>query len=52
MDKLQKYQNWGLRIVHTNVQPRLNTDDLHAEANVTKFKYRRIAHVFGTMYHR
>ena len=50
--KLQKLQNWGLRIVYCDRNPKLGEDDMHMEANLTKLKYRRIQHLVGLMYHR
>ena len=52
LDKLQKYQNWGLRMVYYNLQPKLDEEGLHNHAKVSKLKYRRIAHLLGVMYHR
>ena len=50
--KLQKMQNWGLRIVYTNVQPKLNEKALHLEAKVDTLDKRRIFHLLILMYQR
>ena len=52
VDRLQKFQNRGLRTVYANVQPRLDEDELHARANVLLLNQRRIFHLLGIMYHR
>ena len=50
--KLQKMQNWGLRTVYTNVQPRLNENELHLEAKLDMLESRRIYHMLILMYNR
>ena len=50
--KLQKLQNWGLRIVYSDRHPKLGEDDMHAEANVPLLKLRRIEHLLELMYRR
>ena len=50
--KLQKLQNWGLRIVYYDRAPMLGEDDLHREAILMLLKQRRIQHLVNIMYHR
>ena len=50
--KLQKMQNWGLRIVFNNMHIGLDEDNLHVEAKLDLLKHRRVAHLLGIMYHR
>ena len=52
LHKLQKQQNWGLRIVFNDRQPKLDEDALHREANIHTLKYRRVAHLLNLMYFR
>ena len=52
LSKLQKLQNWGLRIVYYDRDPKLDVDEMHSEANIMKLKYRRIHHLVNIMYHR
>ena len=52
LKKLQKLQNWGLRIVYTGAVPKLDEVELHTKAGLTLLKYRRILHLLGLMYHR
>ena len=50
--RLQKMQNWSLRIVYNNVQPRLDETGLHAEAGLELLETRRIKHLLNSMYFR
>ena len=50
--KLQKYQNWGLRIIYADKQPKLSEDEMHVEARVSTLKVRRIVHLLDLMYDR
>ena len=52
IQKLQKYQNWGLRIVFSDRQPELSEDEMHSEAKLSKIKDRRVSHLLDLMYHR
>ena len=52
LGKLQKMQNWGLRIVFGNALEDLSEDALHEAAGLMLLKNRRILHVLGLMYHR
>ena len=52
LNKLQKLQNWGLRIVYFDREPKLSEMEMHSEAKITKLKYRRIHHIVNIMYHR
>ena len=52
LSKLQKLQNWGLRIVYSDRVPRLTEEEMHSAANLTHLKYRRIHHLVNIMYHR
>ena len=52
IQKLQRLQNWGLRIVYNDRVPRLDEQELHQEAGLTLLKFRRILHMLGLMYHR
>ena len=52
LKKLQKLQNWGLRIVYNNLNNRLNETELHQEAGLTLLKYRHIMHLLSIIYHR
>ena len=52
LNKLQKLQNWGLRIVYYDREPKLDEMEMHCEANITQLKYRRIHHLVNIMYHR
>ena len=50
--KLQKMQNWGLRIVYSNVQPKLSEQELHLEAGLDTLENRRTYHMLILMYNR
>ena len=50
--KLQKLQNWGLRIVYHDRLPKLSEDELHREAGLLMLKRRRILHLLSIMYRR
>ena len=50
--KLQKLQNWALRIVFYNKMPRLSEDELHTEAGLEVLTIRRISHLLCLMYYR
>ena len=50
--KLQKMQNWGLRIVYNNRNPKLDEAELHQEANLTLLKSRRVLHLLSLLYFR
>ena len=50
--RLQKLQNWGLRIVFFDKDPKLNETEMHSAAKVTELKYRRAQHLVNIMYHR
>ena len=52
LDRLQKFQNRGLRIIFQDEQPGLDEDVLHELAKVMPLKNRRILHLLGVMYHR
>ena len=52
LHRLQKLQNWGLRIVYSNELPTLNESELHSESGILELKNRRILHLLGIMYHR
>ena len=52
LSKLQKMQNWGLRIVFYDRVPKLDEDELHTKANVMKLKYRRTQHLVNITFHR
>ena len=52
LHKLQKIQNWGLRLVNHNIQPRLGEADMHNEANLTLLNKRRVTHLLNLMYMR
>ena len=51
-DKLQKMQNWGLRIVFNDGVTKLDEHGLHEAANLSLLKSRRVLHLLGMMYHR
>ena len=52
--RLQKLQNWGLRIVYNyfNNGPKLNEEEMHNEANLDLLSHRRILHMLNLMFHR
>ena len=52
LQKLQKLQNWGLRIVYTQNAVKLDEGGLHLESGINELKFRRIIHLLGLMYHR
>ena len=52
LGKLQKMQNWGLRIVYRNVLQDHSEGVLHQEAGLTLLKGRRVMHMLSLMYHR
>ena len=52
LDKLQKTQNWWLRIVYGSVLHDLSEDALHDAARLNLLKKRRILHILSLMYHR
>ena len=52
LNRLQKLQNWGLRIVYYDKMPRLSEAEMHNAANLTHLKFRRIHHLVNIMYHR
>ena len=52
LGKLQKMQNWGLRIVYYDKNPKMSERELHQEAKVMILKNRRILHLLSTMYQR
>ena len=45
-------QNWGLRIVYNDQNPRLDEQGLHHKANLTLLKPRRVLHLLSLMYFR
>ena len=45
-------QNWGLRTVYANVQPKLSEEELHSEAKLDTLENRRIYHMLILMYYR
>ena len=50
--RLQKFQNWALRVVFSEVQPRLNEGELHLAAGLDLLSTRRINHLLFLMYNR
>ena len=50
--RLQKLQNWGLKIVYYDRQPKPSEDELHREAGLLILKRRRILHLLSVMYRR
>ena len=52
LDKIQKLQNWGLRVVYCKTIPPPNENELHRAAGIQLLKYRRITHMLSIMYHR
>ena len=52
LGRLQKIQNWGLRIVYGNRYGKLSEEALHSKANLQLPKYRRVMHLLSIMYHR
>ena len=52
LHKLQKLQNWGLRIVYYDRQPKLDEDALHLEASLLTLRQRRVLHQLNNMYRR
>ena len=52
LHKLQKLQNWGLRLVYNDRVPKLDERELHLEAKITTLDLRRILHLLSIMYHR
>ena len=52
LSKLQKMQNWGLRIVYCDNVPALDETNLHQKAKLTTLKLRRVQHLLSILYHR
>ena len=50
--KLQRMQNWGLRIVYFSDEPKPEENELHTKANLMLLKHRRVLHLLSVMYHR
>ena len=52
LKKIQKLQNWGLRIVYCVIYVRLDEPGLHNEAKLLLLEKRRVVHLLSIMYHR
>ena len=52
LSKLQKLQNWGLRVVFNSSPVKLDEAALHEEAKLTLLKHRRTLHLLINMFHR
>ena len=52
LKRLQKLQNWALRVVYCNRLPKLDEAELHSEANLLMLRHRRALHLLVSMYHR
>ena len=49
---LQKIQNWSLRIVYSDIQPRLDETEMHVADCLATLTDRRISHLLSLMYQR
>ena len=52
LNKLQRLQNWGLRLVYTGRGPLRDETELHTVAKLTILKWRRYLHLMCMMYRR
>ena len=50
--KIQKQQNWGLRVVYSSAAPGLSEDEMHEMAKLPKLSLRRVTHLLHLMYLR